>query len=285
MRSLTEVPCPYCGAEERRPWAEENGYMAVRCAKCSFVYVSPRPADVEISEAAKTGLHEVEQGQMAVIGQFHHSKVRMFEQRLPEIFDRETLGRPGLSWLDIGAGFGELLLALRSLTAADAHIEGIEPCLPKVEKARSKGATVNDTPLERLERQYDVISLVNVFSHLPDPGAFLRDLKRLLKPQGELLLVTGNGADISAEEYPRPYYLPDHLVFAGEKHVCGILEKAGFGVIRVNRYDDFLPESKAFVFAKNVAKMALGRPHRPINDLLFPNESGFRSLFVRAQCR
>ncbi|MGF1607975.1 MAG: class I SAM-dependent methyltransferase [Kiloniellales bacterium] len=285
MRSLTEVPCPYCGAEERRPWAEENGYTAVRCAECSFVYVSPRPADVEISEAAKTGLHDVEQGQMAVIGQFHQSKVRMFEQRLPELFERDMLRRPGLSWLDIGAGFGELLLALRGLAADDAHIEGVEPCLPKVEKARSKGLRVDETPLEQLERKYDVISLVNVFSHLPDPGAFLRELKRLLKPEGALFLVTGNAADIGAEEYPRPYYLPDHLVFAGERHVTGILEQADFDVIRMNRYRDFHPENKAFVVAKNVAKIALGRPHRPMKDLLFPNESGFRSLFVRAQSR
>ena len=280
---MMEIPCPYCGAEERSPWAEENGYIAFRCAKCSFVYVSPRPAAAEISEAAKTGLHEVEKGQMTVIGHFHRSKVRMFEQRLPEIFDGDLPTRPGLSWLDIGSGFGELLLALRSFTAADAHIEGVEPCLPKVEKARSKGLRVNDTPLEQLERQYDVISMVNVFSHLPDPEAFLLELKRHLKPGGELLLVTGNGADIGAEEYPRPFYLPDHLVFAGEKHVRGILEKAGFEVIRVNSYREFLPENKAVVIAKNVVKMAIGRPHRPLKDLLFPNESGFRNLFVRKQ--
>ena len=285
MKTLAEIPCPYCGAEERRLWAEENGFKAFRCAVCRFVYVSPRPADGEISEAAKTGLHEVEEGQMEVIGHFHRSKVRMFEQRLPELFESDMLRRPGLSWLDIGAGFGELVLALRSFAAADAHIEGIEPCLPKVEKARSKGATVNDTPLEQLERQYDVISLINVFSHLPDPGAFLRDLKRLLKPEGELLLVTGNGADIGAEEYPRPYYLPDHLVFAGEEHLKGILEKTDFHVIRMNRYRDFLPEPKAIVVAKNVVKMAIGRPHRPIKDLLVGGESGFRNLFVRAQCR
>lgn len=279
---LENVPCPFCGSTRHRPWAEENGFFAVRCEDCSFVYVNPRVSDDTVSEAAKTGLHQTGAGRLAMVGRFRREKVPLYRRRLQELYPAEVLRRPGLAWLDVGAGYGELLLALRELTAPDARLEGVEPCLPKVAKAQALGLNVSATLLQQLAKTYDVVSLVNVFSHLPDPRGFLRELKRLLRPGGEVFVVTGNGADIEAADYPKPFYLPDHLVFAGERHLRGLLEGEGFTIAGINRYPEFLPEACPVLLAKNAVKMLLRHPHTPWREILARRPTPFRSLFVRA---
>jgi hypothetical protein len=70
---------------------------------------------------------------------------------------------------------------------------------------------------------------------------------------------------------------PSHIVFAGEKHIRGYLERAGFDVVKVQaeRVDT------ASDFVKNVAKILLGRPFL----LRMPYTSRYRQLLVRARLR
>jgi SAM-dependent methyltransferase len=89
--------------------------------------------------------------------------------------------------------------------------------------------------LESHKQKYDFISLLNVYSHLPDPPAMIRLCRNLLNPGGELLIQTGDVADLSVEEIYRPLYLPDHLSFASEQIISGILERNGFKVLSVNK--------------------------------------------------
>ena len=70
-----------------------------------------------------------------------------------------------------------------------------------------------------------MVSLINVFSHLPDVHGFFAEIATLVRPGGELLVVTGNGADIERADYPQALSLPDHVVFGGEAHIVGVLER------------------------------------------------------------
>ncbi len=276
------ISCPYCDADEPVRWGEDNGYYARQCGACGFVYVNPRPRLDQIDEAAKTGLHETERGQLNVVGSlaFRKGKVRMFQSRLASLFDGDELAQADLRWLDVGTGFGELVEAIATLLDDGTRVTGIDPCAPKVRVAQARGLNVSPENLSSIIETYDVVSSINVFSHVPDPDAFVRSLKRVLNPGGDLILVTGNGADMSREDYPDPLYLPDHLIFAGEKHLTGILEKNGFDVVKVDRYRYFYRDVFPVFIAKQAAKRILGRPTEPII-----NRSSFRSLFIRATLR
>ena len=47
---------------------------------------------------------------------------------------------------------------------------------------------------------------------------------------------TGNLADLDRrEDFPGELGLPDHLTFAGEAHLLGFLERAGFELVRIER--------------------------------------------------
>ena len=61
-------------------------------------------------------------------------------------------------------------------------------------------------------------------------------MKKLLNPGGELILQTGDTANLSAETHYRPFYLPDHLSFASESIVIGILERLNFEILSIKKY-------------------------------------------------
>lgn len=116
---------------------------------------------------------------------------------------------------------------------------------------------------------------MNVWSHLPDPAVLVRQVRTLLSQDGLLLVQTGTGGDLtSAAEYPDALLLPDHLNFAGERHVVGVLERAGFQIrtIRRKRADT------ATLVARNAVKRLLGRQAR----LTIPYRSQFRVIYVLA---
>jgi Zn ribbon nucleic-acid-binding protein len=54
------IDCPYCGHGESSVWGSENGFDAVQCASCAFVYVNPRPIAGLIDQAVTTGTHSDE---------------------------------------------------------------------------------------------------------------------------------------------------------------------------------------------------------------------------------
>ena len=139
-------------------------------------------------------------------------------------------------WLDVGAGNGELLMALRHLNA-DLDALGIETTQYKIEHATAKGLTVIKKPLEDFAADsYDVVSAMNVLSHVARPVGFYAALGRIVRPGGCIWMSTGNAADIPMQEAPGRFDLPDHLVFAGRRHVYTIFHRMGF---HVKSYQEF----------------------------------------------
>lgn len=273
-----DVACPLCGEREAEPWGTENGWHARRCKGCALVYVSPRPVASEISEAAKLGQHAVEDGVLDVVGRFSQKKVKGFGARLAELWPTEPpWSRGRLRWLDIGAGFGELVKAVSDLANGSHDIVGLEPCEPKVKRARALGIRLESRALSEMsETRWDVVSMINVLSHLPAPLDFLEQIHELLEPGGELLLVTGNGAEIERAQYPQALSLPDHLVFAGQAQLERFLEGAGFEVTHVTRFSTSMPrpawEAGAEALAARLLRRRVGYSGTP-----------FRSLWVRAR--
>ncbi len=130
--------------------------------------------------------------------------------------------------------------------------------------------------LSDVAQQYGFVSLVNVFSHIPDFHGFLQDVNRVLEPNGEMFIETGNIADLdSPHDVPTDLNLPDRLVFAGEQHIHEFLGKAGFSVVCImkKRRDGF------FNAAKNVGRKFMGRPV----TLSLPYTLKYRSLLIRAR--
>jgi len=178
------ILCPYCDGTDSAHWAQENGFTAVKCLSCGLIYVNPRPVPALIDEAVETGVHNnVDHGRTAVAHRAG-SKVRRYRKILSSMFDDVWADTKRISWLDVGSGYGEILEAVAELAPPGSRVEGLEPMEPKRTAARERGLMVRAGYLFDVREQFDFVSLVNVFSHIPDFRSFLEDLKKVL-PLGQ----------------------------------------------------------------------------------------------------
>lgn len=277
-RNIESITCPYCRSPEHRQWAEELGYSAVRCNSCAFLYVNPRPTIFSIDAAVRTGAHGEDAAHLNVRSRRLEGRVGHYAGIFERMFDDFWKRKQPISWLDVGAGYGEILEAVASLAHPGSQLAGLEPMEHKAKIARARGLNIIEDYLRPGREKVDVISVVDVFSHIPDFGLFLQDVAATLRPGGEIFVETGNLADLeNRADFPGELGLPDHLVFAGESHLTGFLERSGFEVVRIERRRiDGLQN-----LVKNVVKKVIGRPA----GLAWPYTSKYRQLLVRARLR
>ena len=115
------------------------------------------------------------------------------------------------SLLDIGAGTGDFLTQAKN---AGWNCVGIEPNEKAKNISISKGVSFTNT-LEELENNsFDVITMWHVLEHVPDLEYQIKTLKRLLKPNGTIIIAVPNFKSFDANHYKSfwaAYDVPRHL--------------------------------------------------------------------------
>ena len=116
------------------------------------------------------------------------------------------------SLLDIGAGTGAFAQAALE---KGWKVKAVEPSKVAAAQVAEKGIEVVAT-LEHLtnEATYDVITLWHVLEHLPELKNAIERIKRLLKPNGVLVIAVPNHLSYDAQHYRShwaAYDVPRHL--------------------------------------------------------------------------
>lgn len=138
--------------------------------------------------------------------------------------------------LEIGCGAGHFL---RAAQAEGYEAWGTEVSTSGLARLRAEGFRVleGDLPTLRLaESSFDAIILFEVIEHLPDPGVYLVEARRLLRDGGALLLTTPNFDSLSRRLLGDGWRVvdPEHLVLFTTRGLRGALQRAGLRVSRVH---------------------------------------------------
>lgn len=278
--NLVKVACYNCGSDDPAFYLTENGYNIDKCRSCGLLYMSERPSDDVIENATAIGQHHGEKVLDANVF-YNRSVIPLYLRALNDIYGADTDKID--TWLDVGCGHGEFIEAVRDYTSGRISVRGSEPNVNKQASAAKRDLDISFIDLETHDKQYDVVSLLNVYSHLPDPKAFIRTLKRVIRPGGEFLLQTGNIADFPPDRILKPLCLPDHMSFASEAILGGMLQDLGFEIISVHKYPDL--ELSLSRIAKEVVKLFLPSRNSHLKYFLDWKAHSKSRMYIRARAK
>ena len=275
---LKNINCPCCNAESHQPWAAELNYQVVRCMSCKLLYVNPMPDSDDVDAAVRNGEHLVNAQKLNVRSRRIPKKINLYKAVLEQQFLDVWSSKRKIVWVDVGCGYGETLEAVQMLAAPGSSVIGVEPMAHKAQNAQSRGLQIINSYLQPGQFKADVISVVDIFSHIPDFHSFLKIVATNLVVGGEVFIETGNLADMtSRNEFPGELGLPDHLVFGGIKQLTTYLTESGFDIvdIREERVDTLLNT------LKNIVKKMIGRQ----GNVKIPYTSKYRQIKIRAKLK
>lgn len=101
---------------------------------------------------------------------------------------------PSRTLLDVGCGDGTLGLLVQGKVA---EVHGIEWAGHAIEEAEARGVRVQRCDLNRdsfshPDEWFDAVACLDVIEHVLDPRRLLREIHRVLRPAGALILTTPN---------------------------------------------------------------------------------------------
>ncbi len=270
--------CYNCGSLRHSFYADENGFSLVKCAECGLLFVANPPESLVMADAAREGTYPGEK-RLHVTGRFNGAAIPRYTAMLQEVFGGDLVTKR--TWLDVGCGHGEFVKAVHAVSLGAIAVRGTDPNIRKVESARKRGLNVSHFDIASHHEKYDVVSMLDVYSHLPDPPSFIESLKKLLNPAGEILLQTGDAANFSAKDQFRPFGLPDHLSFASEEIVVSILRRLGFHIVGVRKYSYLYRDPKSIF--KEIVKVFLPNYSSRLRFYFHWEKYSRTNMFIRAR--
>ena len=194
----------------------------VRCRSCGHMQVAHFPAEAELDEAYE----EVSEG--AYLDE--ESGQRATALQALERIERHV--EPG-AICDLGCWVGFLLAEAE---ARGWEAWGVEPSRFAAEFARDHfGLRVQQSTLEAADLPQDhfrAVVLGDVIEHLPDPGAALDRIGRLLQPGGVVYLTLPDAGSQTARLLRSRWWsvIPTHVQYFTRRSLALLLERRGYGV-------------------------------------------------------
>lgn len=138
--------------------------------------------------------------------------------------------------LDIGCGTGDFL---KTAQQNNWHVSGIEPNkeVREIANKKTNNSVFETAQLLKFEpNSFDVISLWHVLEHLPNLEEQIAIFKKLLKPNGTLIIAVPNYKSYDAKHYKEfwaAYDVPRHLWHFNQASISKLVSAASFKVEKV----------------------------------------------------
>ena len=113
--------------------------------------------------------------------------------------------------LDIGSGTGDFLVEAKN---QGWSILGFEPNSDAKQLAANKGISFTEDIFALPENTFDAVTMWHVLEHVPNLEEYIANLKRIVKPNGTIIIAVPNYKSYDAKYYNRfwaAYDVPRHL--------------------------------------------------------------------------
>lgn len=206
----------------------DNGCLLRMCRRCGLFFVDPYPAQGQQHQRVSSSHRsEIEILDCAR----RYGGERLYYDRHFDLIANECANAKSI--LDVGCGTGRLLERLEMYP--HLHRAGIELNPEAAAFARHVASCeIFETPLEefRANRAFDVITMVNVFSHIASFDAMFASVRAALHPQGKLIFRTSEMTPNVSRWNQFHWGIPDDLHFLGLHTLDYLCRKYRFAILR-----------------------------------------------------
>jgi 2-polyprenyl-3-methyl-5-hydroxy-6-metoxy-1,4-benzoquinol methylase len=188
---LDAAPCSICASTENTvlyPAGVAQAHQVVRCNTCELMFASPRLATVTNADQWQSAQQAEE---IVKPIRLDKEQLQIRDHRTTRAYLKQHYPARG-KLVEVGSSCGFLLKALRDEDGWD--VCGIEPD----KRLADYAVQVNGVPTINAlcedagvpDGSVDVIIMLHVIEHVPDPVGLLKELNRMLKPGGLVVLET-----------------------------------------------------------------------------------------------
>ena len=243
------VNCNLCGLDNVRVLFSKKdklgvtgeGFNVVQCQGCGLLYINPRPSQEEIGKfypeiySWKETL-EAESFLTKCIRRLERTyRYHLLRDEVSKVvrFTERSCGRI----LDIGCGTGDRLDVLRS--------KGFETF--GVETSDSADYAKDHLHLNVLKGDlfsanftdgfFDIVTLYNVLEHTHNPARICKEIHRILKDDGFLVIQVPNKDSFQYKIFKErwaAFDVPRDLYYFGSEVLGSLLSKAGFALVKMD---------------------------------------------------
>jgi 2-polyprenyl-3-methyl-5-hydroxy-6-metoxy-1,4-benzoquinol methylase len=271
IRSRPNPDCYLCGAPGKtlhehvadRLFGADGRWSLKRCPdpRCRLVWLDPMPLEEDIGKAyrsyythrgdsrdpdnfARDTYQRMKASYLSLKYKYHPNGNSLWDRVLGRLVYLSPIRRESIEGsvfylhakhngrlLEVGCGAGSTLKLLQDF---GWQVEGVDFDPPAVEEASKKGLKVHLGTLSEQELpsgSFDAIVSNHVIEHVPDPVGLLRECHRLLKPGGNLVVITPNAGSWGHRIYGaqwRGLEPPRHLHIFTVPSLATTCTRAGF---------------------------------------------------------
>jgi SAM-dependent methyltransferase len=214
----------HASADDLRPSASQFGATLARtieCGECRHISLETAPEEEVLAESYGDASDPVSIREEA-------GQVETARRTLNAV---EQFVQPG-KLADLGCWTGSLLVAARE---RGWDVAGVEPSKWASGRARARGLEVHTRAWNQHDLPYGefrLVTMCDVLEHLVAPGEALDEIKRLLEPNGVLLLTLPDAGSPLARMLGRRWWsvLPMHVQYFTRSSLRRLLESHGYEV-------------------------------------------------------
>lgn len=259
---MESVDCNLCGSKctaflfTAQDCISREYFNVVKCDVCGLVYTNPRPNSTEIDKFYAQHYYGRQNLRFRALVEV---LIRLFrQQRSRKMLRLIDSGRI----LDVGCGRGRILDEFKK---RGWETFGTERSEQAARAAKEEfGLNVRAITLEEWgfeDKFFDVITLGHVLEHLSDPRGTLREVSRILKDDGLLVVSTPNFDSFQAKVSKEKWFhldVPRHYYHFSTGTLTRMLESVGF---RVWRQHFFSLEYDPFGLMQSLLNVLGGEPN------------------------
>jgi SAM-dependent methyltransferase len=248
---MESVKCNLCGADNASPLFRKKDKLkisgeefgVVKCRRCGLLYLNPRPGQGGIARfypdrySWKEGLEARSSLTRLVRGMEKRYRYNLLKGEATKVI--QFAERPAGKLLDVGCGTGDRLDVFRSFgfETFGVEISGSADYAAGIMKLDVRKGDLFEARFP--DAFFDVITLYHVLEHTHDPFSVCKEIARILKKDGRLVIQVPNVDSWQCRILRKrwaAFDVPRDLYYFSPKILQALLAKAGFEVVNTDHF-------------------------------------------------